>query len=60
MDLAKLKTGDILIAMGGKPITGADDLIRLLGADKIGREMQVTVLSSGKVHQVNVVPRERG
>jgi S1-C subfamily serine protease len=36
-DIAKLKTGDILIAMVGQPITGADDLIRLLGADKIGR-----------------------
>ena len=59
-DIAKLKTGDILIAMGGQPITGADDLIRLLGADKIGREVELTVLSSGNLRRVNVTPRERG
>jgi S1-C subfamily serine protease len=58
-DRAGLKTADILIAMEGQPVTGADDLIRLLGADKIGRSMEFTVLRGGKLERVSVTPRER-
>jgi len=36
-DHAGLLTGDILLALDGTPITGADDLVRLLDAEKIDR-----------------------
>lgn len=43
-DEAGLLTGDIVLAVDGVPVSGADDLVRLLGADKIGRTIPVDVL----------------
>src|SRR5262249_4172116 len=34
---AGLVVGDVLLAVGGQPVTGADDLVRLLTGDTIGR-----------------------
>ena len=58
-DQAGMKTGDILVAMEGQAVTGADDLIRLLGADKIGRPVEFTVLRGGRLERMSVTPRER-
>src|SRR5256885_4168066 len=58
-DQARMKIGDILVAMEGQPVTGADDLIRLLGADKIGRPVEFTVLRGGRLERMSVTPRER-
>ena len=58
-DRAGLKAGDLLIAMEGQPVTGADDLIRLLGADKIGRKLEVSVVRAGRLERVSVTPGER-
>ncbi|MCL2384836.1 MAG: trypsin-like peptidase domain-containing protein, partial [Alphaproteobacteria bacterium] len=38
-DHAGLLTGDILLAIDGLPITGADDLMRLLDAEKMNRSI---------------------
>jgi len=56
---AGLREGDLLVALDGTAIAGADDLIRLLGADRIGRSCELRVLRNGRGLPVAVTPRER-
>ncbi len=44
-DRAGLLAGDIILALDGAPVTGADDLIRLLTGEKIGRAVEIDVLA---------------
>jgi S1-C subfamily serine protease len=54
-----LRAGDIILALDGGAVTGADDLIRLLAGEKIGRTVAVDVLRNGSRHALCVVPDER-
>jgi S1-C subfamily serine protease len=54
-----LRTGDILLDIDGTPVNGADDLIRLLGADRIGRPTMLSVIRNGRIDPVEVTPSER-
>jgi S1-C subfamily serine protease len=56
---AGLGTGDIILAVDGVAVGGADDLIRRLGADRIGRPCALTLLRHGRIDIVTVVPGER-
>jgi len=56
---AGLLAGDLVLSVDGLPIEGADDLIRLLGAERIGRETVVAILRGGAVEKKTVVPIER-
>src|SRR5699024_889742 len=38
---AGLREGDLLLSLDGVAVTGTDDLVRLLGAERIGRETSV-------------------
>jgi len=58
-DLAGLRVGDVVLALDGAAVAGADDLIRLLGAERIGRTVEITALRDGRVERVAVTPRER-
>jgi len=58
-DQAGLKAGDIVLSLDGTTITGADDLIRILASDKIGRSAELEVLRSGHRQRLSVVPGER-
>lgn len=58
-ELAGLKAGDIILLLDGIPVAGADDLIRLLGADRIGRPVELSVLRHGRVEKIAVTLRER-
>jgi len=40
-------------------VTGADDLIRLLTGERIGRAIEVNVLRLGKPRTFTLVPEER-
>jgi len=53
-----LAQGDIIIAFGEMPITGVDDLHRVLTAERIGAPGALTVLRNGARQQVTVVPKE--
>ncbi len=57
--VAGLQVGDVLLSLDGAPVTGTDDLIRLLSADRIGREIEITYLRNGKLETVSVRPVER-
>lgn len=58
-DQAGLLTGDILLAVDGIPITGADDLLRLLDAEKINRTIPFDVLRRSDQRRFWASPRER-
>ncbi len=56
---AGLLTGDMIVALDGQPVTGADDLIRLLTGERIGRMIEIGVLRLGKPRTFTLVPEER-
>jgi S1-C subfamily serine protease len=55
---AGLKDGDVVIAFAGTPVTGIDDLHRLLTDERIGESTAVTILRAARRKQIAVVPRE--
>ena len=57
-DEAGLRAGDLLIDFGGAPISGVDDLVRLLTDTAIGVATPVRILRHGAPRRVIVVPRE--
>jgi S1-C subfamily serine protease len=57
---AGLQPGNIVIALDGAPVAGADDLVRLLSGDRIGTETVLTVIAGTELRRVAVVPMERG
>ncbi len=58
-DHAGLLTGDILLAIAGEPVTGADDLVRLLDAEKIDRVVPIDVLRRSEQRRFHASLRER-
>jgi S1-C subfamily serine protease len=58
-DHAGLLTGDILLAVDRKEITGADDLVRLLDAEKIDRTVPFDVLRRSDQRRFWAALRER-
>ncbi len=56
---AGLRVGDIVIALGEQAIAGADDLIRLLTGEKIGRPVEIEFLRAGQRQRVTLTPEER-
>ncbi len=59
VDRAGLKPGDIVLGLDGVTITGADDLVRLLTGDKIGKRVALDVLRGAERLTISVVPQER-
>lgn len=58
-DIAGLQTLDVIVRVDGEPVTGVDDLIRLLNADRIGRDVAFDVLRRGRMRAFSVRPAER-
>ena len=58
-DRAGLKAGDIVLSLDGRTITGADDLIRALTGEKIGRSVALDVLRVTERLTISLVPEER-
>ena len=56
---AGLKPGDIIVALDGDTIAGADDLVRALTGEKIGRDVALDVLRGTERLTLSVVPQER-
>jgi S1-C subfamily serine protease len=57
---AGLRGGDIIVALDGETITGADDLVRALTGDKIGRSAALDVLRGAERLTLALTPAERG
>jgi S1-C subfamily serine protease len=54
-----LKTGDIIVGLDGAMIAGADDLVRALTGEKIGRDVVLDVLRGLERLTISLVPQER-
>ncbi len=54
-----LLAGDLILSVDGVTVEGADDLVRLLGATRIGKETVVTILRGGATQTRTLVPVER-
>ncbi|MFN7983401.1 MAG: trypsin-like peptidase domain-containing protein [Vicinamibacterales bacterium] len=55
---AGLSEGDVIVSFDGMPITGADDLHKLLTEDAIGREATLRVLRGASERQLRIAPAE--
>jgi S1-C subfamily serine protease len=56
---AGLMSGDLIVALDGAAITGADDLIRALTGERIEHALEIDVLRIGKRRRFTVTPLER-
>jgi S1-C subfamily serine protease len=56
---AGLRAGDIILGLDGVAIVGADDLIRALTGEKIGRKVSLDVLRGTDRLKLTLVPQER-
>lgn len=55
---AGLAAGDILLTAGGRPVSDAESLQRLLFADAIGEPLDIAVLRDGVERHIAAVPEE--
>ena len=56
---AGLQVGNIVLSLEGEPVTGADDLVRLLGAERIGAAVNLSVIAGSELLKMVIVPAER-
>jgi S1-C subfamily serine protease len=56
---AGLRPGDIIVRLDGVTIAGADDLVRTLTGDTIGREVTLEVLRGAELLRLALLPQER-
>jgi S1-C subfamily serine protease len=56
---AGLRPGDIILRLDDDRIAGADDLVRALTGDKIGRSVTLDILRGTERLTVAIVPQER-
>jgi S1-C subfamily serine protease len=54
-----LRVGDTIVALDDHDVGGADDLIRLLGADRIGQPVRLTLLRDGRIERATIIASER-
>lgn len=54
-----LLIGDLLIAVGGQPITDVESLRSQLGGDKLGQAVPVKILRGGEVRDLSITIGER-
>jgi S1-C subfamily serine protease len=57
-DRAGLRTGDLLISAGGRPVQKAQDLQRLMFGEAIGQPLAITVMRNGALVDVIAQPSE--
>jgi S1-C subfamily serine protease len=56
---AGIRDGDVVLALAGEPVTGVDDLHRLLTDERIGQATPMTILRGGTRRQITVMPAEK-
>jgi S1-C subfamily serine protease len=54
---AGIVPGDLIVSFESVPVSGVDELHRLLDEDHIGRPSRIVVLRAGELRQLTVVPR---
>ena len=57
-DAAGLQSGDIILTFGDRPVTGPDDLHRLLTDERIGERIAISVLRGRERKALTIAPVE--
>jgi S1-C subfamily serine protease len=57
-DRAALREGDVIVGFDDAPVTGIDDLHRVLTDERVGARSTVTVLRDGDERMIDVTPGE--
>jgi S1-C subfamily serine protease len=57
---AGLREGDIIIGFDGQPITGIDELHKVLTREKAGKSLPITVIRRAEKMVLDIVPEESG
>jgi S1-C subfamily serine protease len=55
---AGLRSGDVIVGLGGEPVSNIDDLQRLLSSDCVGVATAVKLVRGTEVHALQVTPAE--
>jgi S1-C subfamily serine protease len=55
---ASLQEGDVIVGFAGEPVSGVDDLHRLLTEERIGKPTPLTLIRRAEKRSVEVVPVE--
>jgi S1-C subfamily serine protease len=58
-DRAGLLVGDVIVAAAGEPVTEPQDVADLLGGERVGAELELTVVRGGEVRALRVIVGER-
>ena len=56
---AGLLSHDLVMRLDGEPVTGIDDMIRLLDRNRIGKRVTIEVLRLGRLRAFELTPIER-
>jgi S1-C subfamily serine protease len=56
---AGLLSHDLVVRLDGEPVTGVDDMIRLLDRNRIAKNVRIDVLRLGRLRSFEVIPTER-
>jgi len=56
---AGLRERDVVVAFNGQPVSGIDDLHRVLSTHGVGVKSTVTVVRGGKKIDLEIVPEDR-
>jgi S1-C subfamily serine protease len=54
-----LALGDTIVAFDGEPVEGLEDLLSRLSGDRIGADVELTILRGGKLSKLNVTVGDR-
>jgi S1-C subfamily serine protease len=57
---AALRPGDVIVGIDGKPVTGVDDILRLLDRDAIGKAVTIGFFRGDGYEETRVLLDERG
>lgn len=55
---AGVREGDVIIAFSGEPVTGIDELLRLLTDERINQAQPVVLLRNGRRRELTLTPSE--
>ena len=58
-DKSGLLVGDVLVALGGTPVSDTDDVQAALGPERVGQPLDASVIRGGELAQLTIIVGER-
>jgi S1-C subfamily serine protease len=56
---AGVEAGDLLVALDDQPVSGFDDMHRLLSQERLGKALELVVIRRAQRHALRITPQER-